>query len=81
MEPMDQPDMGNDDGMGSMNMGPGIPGLFYMARMYWAFVGAVIAFAAVINLLNKVLAWQRSVSKLAPGMSCEIANSAAENAL
>lgn len=45
--------------MGSMSMGPGVPGLFYLQKMYWAVVGAAIAAATVVNLLNHVLARQR----------------------
>lgn len=54
-------DHGSDSGMGTMDMGSGVPGLFYMATMYWAVVGAAIAFAACVNILNKVLAIQRCV--------------------
>lgn len=56
---MEQPDMGSDSGMGSMDMGPGIPGLFYMAKMYWVVIGSVVAFATLVNVLNKILAYQR----------------------
>ena len=45
--------------MGSMDMGDGIPNLFYLQRIYWAFVGAVIGCAALVNGLNKMLHRQR----------------------
>jgi len=51
--------MSMDMPMGSMSMGPGVPGLFYLQKMYWAVVGAAIAAATVVNLLNHVLARQR----------------------
>ncbi|KAJ5298271.1 uncharacterized protein N7443_006391 [Penicillium atrosanguineum] len=45
--------------MGSMSMGDGVPGLFYLQKMYWAVVGSAIATATVVNILNKVLAQHR----------------------
>lgn len=45
--------------MGSMSMGDGVPGLFYLQNMYWAVVGSAIAAAAVVNALNRVLAQHR----------------------
>ena len=45
--------------MGGASMGTGIPSLFYMQRMYWAAIGAAIAIATLVNLLNKALLRQR----------------------
>jgi hypothetical protein len=49
-------DMGH---MGSMSMGDGVPGLFYLQKMYWAVVGSAIAAGTVINIFNRFLAFQR----------------------
>ena len=46
-------------GMGGMSMGDGVPDPFYMQRMYWTTIGAAIAFATLVNVLNKLLALQR----------------------
>ncbi|GKZ29400.1 hypothetical protein AbraIFM66950_004673 [Aspergillus brasiliensis] len=46
-------------GMGHMSMGDGVPGLFYLQKMYWAVVGSAIAAGTVINILNRFLAYQR----------------------
>ncbi|GKZ60001.1 hypothetical protein AnigIFM49718_006329 [Aspergillus niger] len=46
-------------GMGHMSMGNGVPGLFYLQKMYWAVVGSAIAAGTVINVLNRFLAYQR----------------------
>lgn len=51
---------------GSMSMGGGVPGLFYLQQMYWAVIGAAIAFAAAINVVNKFLNYQRFVNKCLP---------------
>lgn len=45
--------------MGGMDMGNGVPSLFSIQRMYWAVIGAVIAFATLVNLLENVQRWQR----------------------
>lgn len=45
--------------MGSMSMGDGVPGLFYLQNMCWVIVGSAIAASAVINTLNRVLAQHR----------------------
>ncbi|RHZ49536.1 ferric reductase family protein [Aspergillus thermomutatus] len=45
--------------MGNMSMGDGVPGLFYLQRMYWAVVGSAIAVGTVANVLNRFLAYQR----------------------
>jgi predicted ferric reductase len=58
-------DHGDDmDGMdmGSMGTSNGVPGSFYMQQMFWAVIGAVVAFAALINLVDKILLWQRQKS-------------------
>jgi len=54
----------NHDGMdmGSMGTSPGVPGYFYMQKMYWVVIGSVIAFAAFLNLLDNILLWQRQQS-------------------
>lgn len=54
-------DMDMDMGMGhgSMSMGNGVPGLFYLQKMYWAVIGSAIAAATVVNVLNRFLAFQR----------------------
>ena len=73
-------DHGSAHGMGGMDMGSRVPGLFYMAKMYWVIVGAAVAFATCINVLNKVLAYQRylltvdsreSFDRLAPLIWCQ----------
>ncbi|KAH6679713.1 metalloreductase [Halenospora varia] len=52
---------------GSMVMAAGVPGLFWMQQIFWAFVGAAIAAATVANVINKVLYHQRiAVSKRGP---------------
>jgi len=62
-------DMGDMDmgsmsmGAGSMSMGPGIPSLFYLQQVYWAFVGAVVAAFFVTNVYTKLLCWQRYVTQ------------------
>ena len=48
-------------GMGSTSVGGGVPSLFYIQKMYWAVIGAAIAFATLANVLNKVLALQRYI--------------------
>jgi predicted ferric reductase len=42
-----------------MTMAPGVPGLFYMQQIFWAFVGTAIGVAAIANILNKILYHQR----------------------
>ncbi|PYH45324.1 ferric reductase family protein [Aspergillus saccharolyticus JOP 1030-1] len=46
-------------GMGHMSMGDGVPGLFYLQKMYWVVIGSAIAAGTVVNLLNRYLAYQR----------------------
>ncbi|KAJ5887517.1 hypothetical protein N7495_007558 [Penicillium taxi] len=48
-----------DMSMGSMSMGDGVPGLFYMQKMYWAVVGSAIAAATVVNVIDRLIAWNR----------------------
>jgi predicted ferric reductase len=50
----------------AMTMTAGVPGLFHMQRIFWSFVGAVIATATIANVLNKILAYQRITSKNKP---------------
>ena len=45
--------------MGDMSMGNGVPGLFYLQKMYWAVVGSAIAAATVVHVLDRFLARQR----------------------
>lgn len=40
-------------------MGDGVPGLFYIQKMYWAVIGSAIAAATVANAINRFLAYQR----------------------
>ncbi len=40
-------------------MGRGVPSPLYMQKMYWALVGAVIAFATVVNVVNYMIFRQR----------------------
>ena len=49
----------DDMDMGSMSMGPGIPDLFYLQKMFWAVIGAAIALATLVNMYNKLLLRQR----------------------
>ena len=42
-----------------MQMGAGVPSLFYMQQIFWAFIGSAIGVAALTNLLNQVLYRQR----------------------
>ena len=46
-------------GMGGMSMGDGVPGLFYIQKMYWAVIGSAIAAGTVVNILYRLLAYQR----------------------
>lgn len=39
-----------------------VPDYFYMQKMFWVVIGSVIAFAALINLLDYILLWQRQRS-------------------
>lgn len=48
--------------MGSMGTASGVPGYFYMQKMYWVVIGSIIAFAALLNLLDNILLWQRQQS-------------------
>jgi hypothetical protein len=40
-------------------MGEGVPDVFFLQKVYWTLIGAAIAFATLVNVLNKVLALQR----------------------
>lgn len=46
-------------GMGDMVMAEGVPDVFFLQKVYWTLIGAAIAFATLVNVLNKVLALQR----------------------
>ncbi|KAK6586367.1 hypothetical protein PZA11_001424 [Diplocarpon coronariae] len=54
-----QHDHGESVGAMATTLTAGAPGLVYMQRIFWAFVGAAIGLAAFSNLLNKVLCYQR----------------------
>ena len=45
--------------MGMMSTGAGVPNLFYMQQIFWAFIGSAIGVAALANLLNQILYRQR----------------------
>lgn len=45
--------------MGGMSGSSNVPGYFYMQKMFWAVIGSVIAFAALLNLLDYILLRQR----------------------
>ncbi len=49
---------------GAMVMNVGVPGLFYMQQIFWAFVGTAIAVGTLLNIFNNLLYRQRiSASK------------------
>ncbi|TVY91022.1 Ferric reductase transmembrane component [Lachnellula willkommii] len=53
---------------GMMTMAPGVPSLFYMQQIFWAFVGTAIGVATTANILNRILYHQRiSSSRNVPG--------------
>lgn len=47
--------------MGGMSSGSGVPSYIYMQQMYWAVVGAAIAFATLVNIVNNILYRQRYI--------------------
>ncbi|TVY82662.1 Ferric/cupric reductase transmembrane component [Lachnellula suecica] len=47
---------------GMMTMAAGVPGLFYMQQIFWAFVGTAIAVATIANVINRILYHQRITS-------------------
>ncbi|KAH8601429.1 ferric reductase NAD binding domain-containing protein [Bisporella sp. PMI_857] len=42
-----------------MSMGVGVPGLFHMQNVFWAFIGTAIGVATLVNLFNQILYRQR----------------------
>ncbi|KAF8859400.1 hypothetical protein BDZ45DRAFT_714119 [Acephala macrosclerotiorum] len=48
--------------MAGMSMGVHVPSLFDMHGVFWAFVGSSIVLAAVANIINKALCYQRIAS-------------------
>jgi hypothetical protein len=48
-----------DPDLGDSSAGNGVPGYFYMQKVFWVVIGSVIAFAMIINILNNALAFQR----------------------
>ncbi|KAI9795314.1 MAG: hypothetical protein M1835_006029 [Candelina submexicana] len=56
---MDMSMSGMGMAMGSMSMGTGVPNLFDLQKMYWAVIGAAVAFAAALNILETILCRQR----------------------
>ena len=59
--------MGDD--LGDTPTPDGVPGYFYMQKVFWIITGSAIAFATLINIVNKVLALQRLRSSSAKPMS------------
>jgi predicted ferric reductase len=57
---MDMPgmDMGESD-IGDTPTANGVPGYFYMQRVFWTIIGSFIALAVLINILSKMLAFHR----------------------
>jgi predicted ferric reductase len=55
-------DMSMDMSGGSMVMAAGVPGLFYMQQVFWAFVGTAIGVATLANVFNIILYRQRMAS-------------------
>ncbi|GAB7348060.1 hypothetical protein MBLNU459_g6094t1 [Dothideomycetes sp. NU459] len=51
-----------DMSMEDMDMGDGVPGLFYLQKMYWAVVGAAMAAFTLANVYSWLLCRQRSTS-------------------
>ncbi|KAG9239158.1 metalloreductase [Amylocarpus encephaloides] len=49
-----------------MTMAVGVPGLFYMQKIFWAFIGAAIATATIANAINKILCYQRISARKSP---------------
>ncbi|KIV85429.1 hypothetical protein PV11_01125 [Exophiala sideris] len=52
---MDGPDMGAMNAMG-------VPGYFYLQKIFWVVIGSVIAFCTLLNVLDHILLWQRQRS-------------------
>ncbi|EFE31399.1 metalloreductase transmembrane component, putative [Trichophyton benhamiae CBS 112371] len=52
--------MAHNHGGGATPTGDGVPTYFEMQRMYWAVVGTAIGVATACNILNKIVAAQRS---------------------
>ena len=48
--------------MGMSGMGDGVPTPVHIQKTYWAFIGAAIAFATLVNILNKISCWERLVA-------------------
>src|SRR4051794_2774979 len=52
---------------GEMSMGAGVPGLFHMQQVFWAFVGTALGVATLVNVFNQILYHQRmATSKSTP---------------
>lgn len=52
-----------------MVMAAGVPGLFHMQQIFWAFVGTAIAVATAANAVNKILCYQRISARKSPNAS------------
>lgn len=52
-------DMGD---MGGTSSGAGMPALVDFPKIYWAIVGATIAFATLVNVINIIICRQRFVA-------------------
>src|SRR4051794_27644954 len=52
---------------GEMSMGAGVPGLFHMQQVFWAFIGTALGVATLVNFFNQILYHQRmATSKSTP---------------
>jgi len=48
-------------------MGAGVPGLFHMQQVFWAFIGTALGVATLVNIFNHILYHQRmATSKTVP---------------
>lgn len=55
---------------GEMVMGSGVPSLFHMQEVFWAFVGTALGVAVLVNVFNIILYRQRiATSKTTPNAS------------
>lgn len=50
--------MGDSD-IGDTLTTNGVPGNFYIQKLFWVIIGSAIAFATVMNVINQLIAWQR----------------------
>lgn len=45
--------------MGNMSMGNGMPSMFTLQEIYWVVVGNAVGLAALINIVNRLIARHR----------------------